>query len=393
MLVADASREVGAGRKDVANSILIHGGLCFAALGLVASAAMVIAAPFVTGTSGFQITFLLQLLASTLFISGIGQTYGLVLQARLEFVHGQAGKVLGRVGYLIGIVLFVFVLQEGLSGVVYAYLISSFLPVLLYTPYMVRIYARMWRERGHETWQEFFRLISRRGAWVFASDTVGGITGTLGPWIIGYFLGVSELGIVSIATLFLSQVSAFIPVSYVLRSILPRTMHDSARTHHWLMRSMKYSLWMHIVLGLGALLALVIIAPLYFPQYVAAIPLCAILSVTLIFRALGLVAIEWFYAARRQKDLFLSSSIPGIVMFVLMIPLLALFGLTGYIISYFLSSDILLLMRLRVLRRYENLTIHWSDFFVIDRQDLQFLSRAYHGTLRQLATVLPARRL
>ena len=391
MLVADASREIGAGRKVIANGILIRGSICFAALGTAAAVAMFIAAPFVTRTTGFQITFLLRLLATTLFESGIAQAYFLVLQTRLEFVHAQTMKVLTRASYLAGIVLFVMVLQDSLPGLVYAYVFCSFLPTILYTPYLIKLYRAMWKDRGEETWRDFFKVIMQRGPWVFGSDVVSALSGTLSPWIIGYFLGVTELGIISIALLFISQVSAFVPVSYVLRSILPRTVHEPGRMHYWLMRSMKYSLWAHMTLGVLAIIALVIIAPLYFPQYVAAIPLCIILSVTLIFRALGLVAIEWFYATRRQKELFIASSIPGVATLILLVPMLAFFGLAGYIANNIISSDILILLRLQVIQRYENLSIHWSDFFTVDKQDWEFLNRVYRGVRQRLGAFLPAR--
>jgi O-antigen/teichoic acid export membrane protein len=385
MLVADIARYIGVGEKKKANALLLRSALFFALLGALSSLAMFFAAPYLTSLSGLQLTNTVRLLALSLVIAGIGQGLTMILQTRLEFVNLQASKVIGRASYLACIALSLLIFHLDLMGLVYSYLVATILPTLVFAPYLVRAYRRMLVDYAQSSWGEFFIELKSRGPWVIFSDVVSGFYGTLWPWLVGYFLGIPAVGIITIALTFLSQVSTFVPISAVLRPMLPRTAGEAWRIEHWVTRSMKYALWLNVIFGLGAFFAACLVFPLFFPKYVAALPLCAALLISLPFRALGTVATEWFYTTGRQKDLFIFSKLFGLSMLVLMIPLLAFGGMFGYVLDIILSADILLVARLRVMRRKGGIRINLKELFFVDSQDGEYLKRIVDGIMRRLS--------
>lgn len=376
MLVADVSRELGAGEKRRANGLVIKSAVVFISLSALGSIAMVLAAPFVRQISGINMVFLMQLLALSVLAVGVKQVYQLIFMSQLRFVQSQAMKALDRLSYLIGIVVFVGFFQQGMTGVAYAYVISTLTSVVLLAPYVFPILLKMLREHDHSDFHPFIGAVWIRGKWALASDTLNTGIGSLWPWVVGFFLGVEAVGVIGVAVLLLSQVSSFIPVATMLRSVLPRTAHSSERMHEWLMRSMKLSLWGHIVVGTGTFIACAFVFPIFFPQHVAALPLFAALLISLPVRAVATTAAEWFYSSRMQKELFWASSFPKALTFLLLPIFLYFGGIVGYALWYLLNADLILYMRLKVIRRATGVRIAAREFFIPDTTDVELLRRA-----------------
>jgi O-antigen/teichoic acid export membrane protein len=370
MLTADVSRAYGVGDVDRANSILKYATVLFIGLGIVALVGMALFAPVVSA-SGFYFTPLLRVLALSLLAAALQQVYILVLQSRLQFALMQMVKVTVRVSYLAGIVLFMVVFNMGLEGLVYAYTIAAWAPIIIFLPHALRTLSSF--IGANVQWVTMTRELWQRAKWVLASDYTGAGMAALQPWLIGYFLSVEAIGVISVATLLLSQVTAFIPIAPVLRSVLPRTAEDPERLRVWLTRSMKYSLWAHMIGGITAFFALQIILPVFFPSYVVALPLFAVWLVTLGMRGLATVASEWYYSAQKQRDLFFVSTLPKLATFIILPLLLWGLGLWGFVVWYILASDVILLSRLRHIRKKSGITVSWRDITIPDAQDREIL--------------------
>ena len=387
MLIADASREIGGGKNKIANGILVKAGIVVSGMGAVLATLMFLAAPLVTEITNFQMTELLRILSFALLFNGVAQLYPLILRTRLEFFHVQFNRAIGRISYLIALLLFVVVLELDIMGLAYAFLAASIVPVVAYFPYIARLYVSMARNM-EGNWRIFFDAIFKRGIWVIATDCIKAIIGACMPWVIGLYLGVPVIGLITIAQTLLSHVSSAVPVSFVLRSVLPRTVHDTERLRVWLTRSMKYSVWLHLVAGVLGLSAFAVLAPVFFPAYVAAIPLCAMLMPSIIFRGPGVVASEWFYSSHNQKDFFLWSTLPGFVAFLFLAPMLYLLGLPGYVLNTYLAADILLVFRLWTIRRKTGIRISFREFIRVDAQDADVVRRVIELFLNRVRTVL-----
>lgn len=368
MLIADVSREIGSRAFGKAGSIVRAVVPLSIVLGALGALAMGVTAPFVSAYSGIDLTLFLQVMALALIAEGFSQGYQVVLQGTLSLVHAQILKVLKRASYVAGIIFFVFFAKFGLMGLAYAYVSSIFIPLIFYAPIVIPRYQRLIAQ--HEgSWLPFFEAGFERGRWLVGADLIGASVGALTPWIIGYYLSVAEIGYISLATMLLGQAASLAPVSFILRSILPRTLTAEGRTRAWLTRSMKYAVWSQLCSGILVVGAAALIIPFLYPQYSVVVPLTAAFILALPVRVVGTVAAEWFYAARRQRALFLVSNLPKIVLLSILPIFLWGFGLLGFVLHYLLSSDILTFLRLRLVGREEGGRILLREIVVPDKED------------------------
>ena len=375
MLVADVSREIGKGEKARANGILLRAISAFSLLGLVGGGALLIAAPIIHDISGIDMVFYMQLLAIAVMALGVKQSYQLVFQSRLNYVHAQIMKAIDRLSYFVGIVIFLLYLGSGFEGVVYAYVISTCTALFVYAPYMVRLIIEASRNYERAHWLPFWEAVFMRGKWALGTDVVNAAIGSLWPWMVGYFLSVEAVGIIGVTILALGQIAAFVPISYVLRSVLPRTVSDPQRTRDWLFRSMKFSLWGNIIGAVGAFCACIVLFPVFFPQHLAALPLLAALLITLPLRGMATTAAEWFFASGSQRELFLVSTVPKIALYTLLPLFLWRGGLLGYALWYILSSDVVLYARIRVIGQRLGGMVSATFLLHADEVDIDIVKR------------------
>jgi len=368
MLIADVSREIGEGRRNRAGAIVVRAVPLFIALGTLAALFMCLAAPFVTRASGIDLTLWIYIVSGSLIAEGVMQGYHIVFQGTLELVHAQVLKILKRFFYVLGIGVLLLGFHMGITGVAVAYTISLVVPIVVYAPFALSRFRALirGREGGHH---HFIEAVWERGRWSVLGEIVAVATASAWPWIVGYYLSVADIGYISVATMVLGQVASLAPISFILRSVLPRTMEIEGRTRAWLARSMKYAVWSQIFGGLAVVAAVYFVVPLFFPAYRAVVPLVAALIVTLPIRAVGAVASEWFFATKQQRALFLVSNMPKIPLLVLLPPLLAFFGVFGFALHLILSADILTYLRLRLIAKREGGHISLGEILVPDRED------------------------
>ncbi|MBP9668978.1 MAG: hypothetical protein KBE09_01680 [Candidatus Pacebacteria bacterium] len=375
MLVADLSREYGKKNDAYANNMLLHAAALFVFLGVLGALAMYFLASVVGAYTGINLVFLIQLLSLTLVSYACRQIYQLVFQSQLHLVHSQVSKVLERVGYLLGIVLFVSILGRGVDGIAYAFVAASFVPVLAYAPYVGLILRKAAIDWQPGTWKTFFSDLWVRGRWALLTDGANAATGSFWPWIAGYFLGVEVLGLISIALLAVGQVATSIPIQYVLRSVLPRTTGDMQLMHAWLLRAMRYSVWIYMVGGVLLVALFATVTPILFPLYAPALPYVAILILTLPLRGLGVIAGEYFFALGLQQSLFFVSTVPKLAMLAVLPVFLYVGGLVGFLAWQVLNADIVVYFRLRAIRARDQQAIPITSLFMPEHIDVVFIEK------------------
>ena len=387
MLVADISREIGAGNVRRANGIVVKSSFIFVSTAALGAVAMFIAAPFIHELSNIDVTSLLRVLSLSVFAIGLKQVSQMLLRVHLQFVHAQTMKAIDRFAYLLALAFFLLYMGMSFEGLVYAYVVSSFTSVILYAPYIGKMLLQSFRNHEKSEWKPLLDAAWVRGRWALGGDVVDTAIGSLWPWLIGFFLGVETVGIISVAVLLLAQAAAFVPVPYILRSVLPRTVETPERLREWITRSMKFSMWGNMLSGLLAFAACSIIFPLWFPHHLAALGLFSVLIITLPLRGISSTAAEWFFATGRQKELFLVSSLPKLAMYALMPLALYFGGVAGYVVWYVLNTDLLMFVRLRTIVRTQGSPIPLSFFLRPDATDAELFTRARRlivGKLKQL---------
>jgi len=385
IIVADIARELGAGRTQAAQTVIWRTTQLFVSTGILAAGLLFIAAPVISTVSGINLTVYLWILALSIGIGSVFQVSQILFQARLQPIHGTISKNLGNIAYLMGIGFLVAQMNLGILGLVIAYGVSVSVPALVYLPYLLRQAVRARSE--HEVGSYKLRdTVLKRGKWALANDYVSILVSALWPWITGYFLGIEAVGYAGLAIVLISQVFSLVPFQYILRAILPRFSDDAGRMQEWVQRGLRYSLWIHIIAGVAVIGAAALLFPILFPVYGPVIPIAALLLLSVPFRAMSAVLTEWFYATSSQKELFMSTAVPKLVALALLPPLLIWFGLYGFVAWYVLSSDAVLIFRMRKVKRELNIRTDMVSLFKPDQRDWQLLRHALReitGSVRQ----------
>lgn len=375
VVVADIARELGRGEKRRAYAVIWRCALVITIGSAVAGLVLVAAAPFVSAASKIHVTLYLWILAGSIVFGGITQVLQILFQARLEPLRALILKNASNLSYLVAIILLVPFLHLSLLGLVIAYVIATAVPVLLFIPYILRELRLVMRERERGAYS-LRDVLVKRGGWAIAGDYASIIESSLWPWIVGFYLSIEQVGYASLAIVIVSQVYSLIPLQYLLRSILPRFSDDAMRMNEWMIRSVRYSIWIHAVAAVTVLSAALLVLPRLFPSYAHAVPLACALLISVPFRAVGAVLTEWFYATLKQKELFLSTGVPRLVALVFLPFLVSHFGLAGFALWYILSSFSIIFMRFTFLGQNLRIPLNPRSLFIPDARDIVLIRTA-----------------
>lgn len=373
VVVADISRELGIGEKAKAHAATWRAIQILMTAGIVAAVCLFVAAPFISAISKIHLTAYLWILAVSLIFGGVIQVLQILFQARLEPRRALLLKNIANTAYLAAIILCIPYLKLSVMGMAIAYVVSTAVPVLFFLPYIVKELGSV--IRGRDGSYSLSEVLIRRGGWALATDYVSILESSLWPWIVGYFLSIEEVAYTGLAIVIVSQVYSIIPLQYILRGILPRLVSDGSRMEEWIARAGRYSMWLHIAASVAVLAALAFVMPYFFPKYAIATPLVAVLLIAAPFRAVGAVIIEWLYAVRNQRAIFLSTAIPRLVCLLLLPLLLIAFGIAGFAIWYLLSSISIILVRFALTDRRIRGKFTLGGLFVPDDEDWTLLKK------------------
>jgi O-antigen/teichoic acid export membrane protein len=374
VVVADIARELGRGDKPRAYAVTWRAAQILLLASFVSALALALAAPVVSALSGISLTPHLVVLAASLLFAGVTQVLQILFQARLEPRRALILKNAGNLAYLVAIVLLVPYLGLSVFGLAVAYTLAAAVPVILFLPYAfreLRVVAAN-RERGAYSLRE---VLVRRGGFALATDYATILESSLWPWIVGYYLSIEQVAFAGLAVIIASQVYSIVPLQYVLRGILPRLVDDAGRMESWIARAFRYSLWLHLGAGIAILVLVALVVPPFFPAYAATVPLVAVLLIALPFRAVGAVAIEWLYAIRDQRAIFVSTAVPRLFFLALLPLLLIWLGIAGFALWYLASSVSIILARFVIAGK--RLRFPWSlrSLLLPDARDLELLAR------------------
>lgn len=375
VVVADIARELGKGDKPRAYAATWRASQILLAAGGVSAILLALAAPFVSRVSGIGLTPHLLVLAGSLAFAGVTQVLQILFQARLEPRRAFILKNAGNAAYLLAIALLVPYLGLSTFGMSAAYAIAAAVPVLIFLPYVVRELRVIRGARAKEAYP-LKEVLVRRGGWALATDYVTVLESALWPWIVGYFLSIEEVAYAGLAVVIASQAYSIVPIQYVLRGILPRLAADAARMEGWIARAFRHSLWLHLAAALAVIAVAALAVPALFPAYAAAVPLVAVLLLATPFRAVGAVAVEWLYAVRDQRSIFVSTAAPRLAFLVALPFLLEAFGLWGFALWYLGSSISIILVRFALAGSRLRFPRSISALLVPDARDRELLSRA-----------------
>lgn len=377
VFVADLSRELGRKREDIYKAIFGQISLLMIGLGILSATLLFFAAPLITKASGFSFDFILRVLSLYLIFDALQGIYVIAFYSHLRFFYYQSLKVVNRILYLILASALLIYFKMGILGVVYAYVFSSGISLIIYLPAFVstvRYLINVPADINYSLW-EMFRA---HGKWAMIRDYAEGGLFSARPWIIGYFLGVEAVALVSLAFALFGELMTIIPLNQVLAPIIPREMEDKFRFKKLIEKGIKYTMWLYLGMGLAAYFAMPYFVEFFFPKYVPSLPLFNILLLYMPAVPFLLMTERVFYAVKAQKELFISTILPKASSLLLaMPPLLKFFGIFGTAFEFLISNFMIAFARMRYIKSASGLIIRIAplELFKLDSEDRLLLGR------------------
>lgn len=350
-LIADMARELGRKREDMYTALFQQASFLIFALGCAAAVGLFFAAPVISFFTKLSITFPLQILSLSFVFSAIQRIYFIVFYSRLEFLHVQGMKILYRAAYLAALPVLIFYFELGFMSIVYAYVFSLALPLMVYAIHFAKLLRGIWRAE-YEVNFSLWRAFKTHGKWALLTTYAEDIVGSVRPWIIGYFLGVEAVAIIMAAQSLFGEIVNAVPLSQILAPIIPREVDRENRFRLIIERSIKYSLWFFVAAGIVAFFVVPPLVGVLFPNYVSAIPLFSVILLALPAVPFSILTTQAFYALKAQRELFISTVTPRAVTIPVVLPLfLKAFGMMGAVAEYIITAYSIAFMRMRSLRR------------------------------------------
>lgn len=377
---ADLGREAGQGNHSRYRAIFIQFSGLLLSLAAVVAVGLFIAAPYITVATGIGVTLYVRILAVCVFTSALLRVYSSAFSTHLHFYRAQGITICSSFFYLVLLIVFLYIYNLGLLGVVMAYALSSAMSVIIFfLPFVSTVRAEL-RAASDPSYSLWHSMIRQHGKWALVSDYSDTTIGSIKPWLIGYFISIEAVGIFSAAVTLLSALSNILPLSQVLASVLPRQAADREKLLFFSNRSIKYTLWAYALLALGVLVTAPIAIPLLLPQYAPAIPLLSVLLLSLASLAWGDISNTLLNVLRLQKLSFVTNTTARVLSVACILPLgLMLFGVWGAVIDQIATSYIITALRVLYVRRalpaFGPRVRELFTFDIFDRSSLMRIAR------------------
>lgn len=381
--IADSSVEYG--KKNFKNykAILKQYSFLTILLAIFVWLIIFLSAPLISKITGKNLTLFFQILSFYVLGEGILGIYQVFFYSELRFKAIASLKILSRISYLVLILLFLLFFKLGLTGVVLAYVLPSFIASFLFLPLFIKRVSylrKIWEGDKKIFWQG----LKTHGKWGIATDYLTKFLANLRPWIIGYFLGVKSVAIFSVAQSFYEVVTFFLPLDSVLRPIIPRIIFEKERIDRLFQKSVKYSIWIYLGLLIISLIFVPTFIKVVFPKYSSSISLFYIIIFALLPLGPSVILHQTFYALKAQKELFISSLVKAFSVAIILPFSILLFGLRGTALEFTLLAYLIVLTRYFIIKKVQpDISFNLVELFRFDQQDRILIEKIINKIKRQ----------
>lgn len=372
-LIADMGVERARGDINRMKSLFTHYGILMAILGCIAfSILFFAAAPVAALLHSPSVGHLLAIVSFTFLIAPLRTLSILIATVEARFVDQAVYSIAEEVAKACFLLLFFFVLGKGPEGLLYAYVLSPFVAVLVFIPRTLSGY----RHFSHGIITErfnFLKLLSTHRKWSVASSYVGTLTQNAQIWIIRLLLGTEAVGLYAFASGIFSNVSSLLPLTGMLSSLAPRYSQKKDSLAKILRISIKAQFILGIVLIVTAISTLPILI-WFLPKYAPALPLAYLMLFVIIPTSIYGTFTSVFATLKEQFS-FLQSYVFKLVLTVIFIPISILnFGIIGIGIgSVFINSLSGVERYIRLRKVFPELKLTYKDFFTIQQSEYVFM--------------------
>jgi O-antigen/teichoic acid export membrane protein len=377
-IVADLSYEKSKGDLARTKSIFWQYNILGLVLGVLAWAVLFFCAEPIAGlVHNPTIGYFLRIVSFTFLISPVRKIAIMLATVEMRFFDQSFYSVVEEIWKGIFLFTFFYIFGRTLDGLFLAIVLSQCIAFICYIPRSISAYASFGREKATRIFN-FWEVMGKHRKWSIAGSYASSLTQTLQLWIIRLMLGTEAVGLYSVASGILSQVSALMPLGTILAPIVPQYVERKNELAKLLRASLKVQVGFAVLLFFGALLGLPIFV-LIFPKYQQAMPLAMILLVSLVPLAVVNIFTPVFAAFKEQFS-FLISTVVKLVLTALLFPvgILAL-GLWGVGVA---NTAVIALSAgeryWRLRRTIPEFTFQFKDFYSLRPEE-----QIYANTLMQ----------
>lgn len=350
LVVADASRAFGEGRRDRAKTIVVG---FFSIQSVILTVLLVLGWLFRNTLAmryGPAILDYFRIFAILVAAQYVRSSFNIIFNIHQRFNHVallNAIEPMARCGVIV-----LLWLNNALSigSVLLGYAIAAMVAVLVTAPALLKTIWYFRTTRG--TTEPLIKMtLKQHGKWQMLLDVISNMATTLKYWLIKIILSTEAVAIFSVAQSMFSAVAALIPLKSVVFPIISASSNNPALQQAIVKRVTKYA----FLLGLGAFFGILLFAPFlvitFFPKYSASIIIFEMMSFRLLLNAFSVAQAPLFVALREQKFLSIIAIKNIISVLVFSPPLMFFFGLPGAVIEGFIPVILSIIWREQLLRK------------------------------------------
>lgn len=368
LLVADMGSEKGRGEGSRARRILEAFVLLQSVLAMCAFAVAFVGAGWFAEL--YRVPRIYIELVSLTFLPGpVRAAYAVLFRVQLQFFLQSLLTIIEEVFKLGSLLVYFFVFNLHIGGVILSILTSQTLTLLILSPWFIRGVKSL---RGGDNVGKlgFFELLYGHGYWSVLTSYISNVGSAARLWIIQRLLGPSAVGLYAVASGLIGHTTSLVPFSTVMSSVLPQYVHDKARFIKLLFKAIEYQLIANAALFVVAFAVFPPVLSLIFPQYHDAFPLFRGMLLGLFSGGVIGMLTPAFFALKEQRNLFLSMLFKSIMTVIFAYVGILLFGIWGLVVESVLTSLIQAFERVRRLRRITPEFPHFGwRMFAFDEDD------------------------
>lgn len=326
--------------------------------------------------SGYTIRYLIYIALGILFLNALRNVF---LTTIYGFTRLKTMAVIQPIEMIIKlflIIVILFFLGKGLLWALAIQFLASLVVTIISGIVFINIVLSL-RQTKSATENLLFNIIKTHGKWQMLSSPVKSVFENIRFWVIKYLLDVNAVAIFRVAE---QMVNYLLKVIGALEAVLLPILAERIATGRELVqrimfRSMKYSIWLSLILGLVGFFAVPYLLVLFFEEkYVASILLFQIMLLRLPGSGFGVAFRPIFFSLRRQKSLLKFHIISNLVAYPISILLIILYSFNGFALPIGSYTSIYLRYR-ELVRSDEGFRVDFKRFFIFDNYDKELLRK------------------
>jgi len=295
---------------------------------------------------------LLLIISLYLFVSFVKNIILTTIYGFGDFKNYNILTTLEALFKLVSVVVFIYLLHEGVVFALFSYVLGTIAAILLMIPVFLKKINKI-RKYKVEDVGIFKKYFMDHGKWIVLSRPITMIAKQSHYWIAEYFLGVNAVAILSVAL----RVYSFLYT--MLRSIgatVFQTLCEQVQVNKKIAKilvkkSIKYSIILSILMILFTIIfSNRIVSFLFTDKYLSSGIVLVIVSFSFPLLSINDILRSYLYSLKKQKIYFHISIISSLSFVILQLLLICFLGLIGIAVVFFINPIAVMICYIYVFR-------------------------------------------